>query len=96
MVLVAHGGALDPVLLGDADHSPVGDIRHLLTLGPGGLGLTGLAGLDGSPEVWGRQLEDRERVLGLSAGRGEPLPPDCQCEAATGSRKIFGILRLLD
>ena len=93
MVLVAHGGALEPVLLGDADHPPVGDIRHLLTLGPGGLGLTGLAG---SPEVWGRQLEDRERVLGLSAGRGEPLSLDCQCEAATGSRKNIWELRLLD
>ena len=81
MVLVAHGGALEPVLLGDADHPPVGDIRHLLTLGPGGLGLAG------RPEVWGRQLEDRERVLGLSAGWGEPLSLDCQCEATTGSRK---------
>lgn len=84
MVLVAHGGALEPVLLGDADHPAVGDIRHLLTLGPGGLGLAGLAG---SPEVRRRQLEDREGVLGLGADRGEPLPLDCQCEATTGSRK---------
>ena len=87
MVLVAHGGALEPVLLGDADHPAVGDIRHLLTLGPGGLGLAGLGGLGGSPEVWRRQLEDRERVLGLRADWGEPLSLDCQCEAATGSRK---------
>lgn len=85
MVLVTHGGALKPVLLGDADHPPVGDIGHLLTLGPGGLGLAWLLGLEVGGR--GRQLEHRQRVLGLSADWGESLSLNCQSEATPGSRK---------
>ena len=74
MLLVTHGGALEPVLLGEADHPPVGDIGHLLTLGPGGLGL-----------LRGRHLENRQRMLGLSADWGQSLSLDGQCEATAGS-----------
>ena len=82
MLLVTHGGALEPVLLGEADHAPVGDIGHLLTLGPGGFGLPRL--LRG-PEVGGRHLENRQRMLGLSADWGQSLSLDGQCEATAGS-----------
>ena len=89
MLLVTHGGALEPVLLGEADHPPVGDIGHLLTLGPGGLGLPRL--LRG-PEVGGRHLENRQGMLGLSADWGESLSLNCQCEATAGSAEnIQGI-----
>ena len=90
MLLVTHGGALEPVLLGEADHPPIGDIGHLLTLGPGGLGLAWLLGLEVGGR--GRQLEHRQRVLGLSADWGESLSLNCQCEATAGSAEnIQGI-----
>ena len=86
MVLITHRGALEPVLLGETDHPAIGNIRHLLTLGPGGLGLPRL--LRG-PEVGGRHLEDRQRMLGLSADWGEPLPLNGQCEPTARSGEIL-------
>ena len=85
VVLVTHGGALQPVMLGDADHPPIGHIRHLVTLGVGGLGLVMMLG---RTEVRRRHLEDRERMLGLIADwrtRGShSLSLDRQCEATAG------------